>query len=189
MPGTQRESLEMRRVRVQDSSLCQDQSAGHSTNQSRSSHESVRTVSSHVLQASTNERTNSNSTVNLGGPNSMYSASFLDANPVKQNGAESKPSNCREWTAIEPLLPEPDVPRVEPTQCRKKSDLTAIGQAVLDMCITATSLYFLAFAIAASIHDGDPATSSLAKSLLQASRLVSPALQQHIMNLIIIIST
>jgi hypothetical protein len=161
----------MQQLPVQNPIRRQDQSAGHFTNQSRSSHESVLTTS-YVLQASANQLSNSNSTMHSGGPNSIYSASFSNASPCERHGADSKPSGRGEVTAIEPLLPESDVP---PTECRKKSDGTALRQAVLDLCITVISLYFLAFAIAASVHEGDPAGSSLARSLLRATRFVSSA--------------
>jgi hypothetical protein len=141
MPKAQGEGPEMQQLPVQNPIRRQDQSAGHFTNQSRSSHESVLTT-------------------------------FSNASPCERHGADSKPSGRGEVTAIEPLLPESDVP---PTECRKKSDGTALRQAVLDLCITVISLYFLAFAIAASVHEGDPAGSSLARSLLRATRFVSSA--------------
>jgi hypothetical protein len=76
-------------------------------------------------------------------------------------------------TTIEPLLSDPDEADLRPKECRKKSDLNAIGQAVLDLCITATSFYFLGFAIAVSAHRGQPAASDFADLLLQAARFVS----------------
>ena len=95
-----------------------------------------------------------------------------DTNSLHHSKASRVPHGGDE-TTVEPLLFEPGGPDLKPVECRKNSDLTAIGRAVLDLCITATSLYFLAFAIAASIHEGDLATSDFADTLLQAARFVS----------------
>lgn len=88
------------------------------------------------------------------------------------DGPHLRPTVHSHETTDVPLLPLPDHQDHLPTECRKKSDLTTIGQAILDICITATSLYFLAFAIAASVHRGELATSGFANSLLQAARFV-----------------
>ena len=86
-----------------------------------------------------------------------------------RDGLHLQPSGHGNESIIKPLLSGPG----ESKTCRKKSDLAAIGQAVLDVCIAATSLYFLGFAIAVSAHKGEPAASSFADSLLKAARFVS----------------
>lgn len=61
----------------------------------------------------------------------------------------------------------------KPCPCRKATNLSTILEAVLDLCITATSIYFIAFAIMAHAHEGDTMSSRVAKNILDAARVVS----------------
>jgi hypothetical protein len=61
-----------------------------------------------------------------------------------------------------------------PTPCRKINPLSTMGQAALDLCITATSLYFIAFAVMSLLHKADKETSPTVEKLLYAARFVSP---------------
>jgi hypothetical protein len=63
----------------------------------------------------------------------------------------------------------------KPTTCRRATAPSAIGQAALDICITAASMYFVAFALMATSQNGKSAASTTAKHLLDAARLVSYA--------------
>lgn len=60
------------------------------------------------------------------------------------------------------------------TRCRSMTALSTIGQAALDLTIASTSIYFVAFAIMAHSHEGQPVTSGTVRNLLDASRFVSP---------------
>jgi hypothetical protein len=100
---------------------------------------------------------------------SIHSAQPNIATSTGRDGLYLQPSGHGNKSIIKPLLSGPGESKV----CRKKSDLAAIGQAMLDVCITATSLYSLGFAIAVSAHKGEPAASSFADSLLKAARFVS----------------
>jgi hypothetical protein len=91
---------------------------------------------------------------------------------AEQDGLHLQPSRYGNKSVIKPLLSGPGDPDHQSKECRKKSNLTTVRQAVLDVCITATSLYFLGFAIASSVHKGEPAASGFADSLLQAARFV-----------------
>jgi len=60
-----------------------------------------------------------------------------------------------------------------PAPCREISALSTIGQAALDLCITATSVYFIAFAVMAFLcRWADPEYSYVAQNLLRAARFV-----------------
>jgi hypothetical protein len=59
------------------------------------------------------------------------------------------------------------------TSCRRATAPPTIRQAVLDMCITAASIYFVAFAFMAISQNGKSAASYKATHLLEAARLVS----------------
>ena len=61
-----------------------------------------------------------------------------------------------------------------PTPCRKINALSTMGQAALDLCITATSVYFIAFAVMSFLHSGDKENSPTVEKLLYAARFVSP---------------
>lgn len=61
-----------------------------------------------------------------------------------------------------------------PTPCRKINALSTMGQAALDLCITATSVYFIAFAVMSPLHKGEKENSPTVKKLLYAARFVSP---------------
>jgi hypothetical protein len=61
-----------------------------------------------------------------------------------------------------------------PTPCRNINALSTMGQAALDLCITATSVYFIAFAVMSLLHKGDKETSPTVEKLLYAARFVSP---------------
>jgi hypothetical protein len=61
-----------------------------------------------------------------------------------------------------------------PTPCRSINTLSTMGQAALDLCITATSVYFIAFAVMSPLHKGEKENSPTVKKLLYAARFVSP---------------
>jgi hypothetical protein len=61
----------------------------------------------------------------------------------------------------------------QPSSCRRASAPSTIGQAVLDICITTASIYFVAFALMAVSQNGKSAASVTARHLLDAARLVS----------------
>jgi hypothetical protein len=61
----------------------------------------------------------------------------------------------------------------QPDSCMRATAPSTIGQAVLDVCITAASIYFVAFAIVAISQNGKSAASYTARHLLEAARLVS----------------
>lgn len=110
-----------------------------------------------------------------GEANTIASIAHLgNANSVDQHGTQFESGGCGDSTTVEPLLPGTfgNGSSSEIKECRKKSDSTAIGQAVLDVCISATSLYFLAFAIAALAHEGESVASPFASALLQAAGFV-----------------
>jgi hypothetical protein len=106
-------------------------------------------------------------------PCGIASAPLHIATSAGRDGPHLQPRGCGGETTSEPLLSDPGDKDLEPKECRRRSGLVAVGQAVLDVCLAATSLYFLGFAIAASVHKGEPAASSFAESLLQAARFVS----------------
>jgi len=60
-----------------------------------------------------------------------------------------------------------------PARCRKTNALSTLGQAALDLCITGTSIYFIAFAVMAISHMGDSEALSTVQNLLTAARFVS----------------
>jgi hypothetical protein len=60
-----------------------------------------------------------------------------------------------------------------PTHCRKINALSTMGQAALDLCITATSVYFIVFATMAVQHAGEPEGTRIVQILLRAARFVS----------------
>lgn len=107
-----------------------------------------------------------------GVPCGIRSAQPKVTTSVGQDELHLQPSGYGNESAIKPLLSGLGDTNHQSKECRKKSNLTTVRQAVLDMCITATSLYFLGFAIAASVHKGEPAASGFAGSLLQAARFV-----------------
>jgi hypothetical protein len=61
----------------------------------------------------------------------------------------------------------------QPTSCRTATSPSTIGQAVLDVCITASSIYFMTFAFMAISQNGKSAASTTARHLLDAARLVN----------------
>jgi hypothetical protein len=61
----------------------------------------------------------------------------------------------------------------QPTSCRRATASSTIGQTALDICITASSIYFVAFALIAVSQNGQSAASTPARHLLDAARLVS----------------
>ena len=102
--------------------------------------------------------------------------SLIITTPIEEDGPHLQSSGRGHETTTEPLLPGPDDIDLGLTHCRSRSGLTTYGQMLLDLCIAAASLYFLAFAIAAFVHEGDPAKSNFADTLLQAARFVRIAL-------------
>jgi len=60
-----------------------------------------------------------------------------------------------------------------PAHCRKINALSTMGQAALDLCITATSVYFIVFAIMAVLHAGESEGIWIVQTLLRAARFVS----------------
>lgn len=67
-------------------------------------------------------------------------------------------------------------PYRSPARCRKMSALSSLGQVVLDLCIAATAIYFIAFAVMAISYEGDSKASRPVQNLLTAARFVSPPL-------------
>jgi len=60
-----------------------------------------------------------------------------------------------------------------PVRCRKIYAWSTLGQAALDLCIAATAIYFIAFAIMAISYKGESEASSTVQNLLTAARFVS----------------
>lgn len=88
------------------------------------------------------------------------------------NAEQNQSHTIQKNNSLSSELPEHDSDE-KPSLCRRAKAAPAIGQAVLDICITLTSVCFLAFAIIIISQDGKSAKSKTAEMILDAARLVS----------------
>jgi hypothetical protein len=71
--------------------------------------------------------------------------------------------------------PRPDVIAYVPAPCWKINALSAIGQAVLDLCIAATPFWFIVLGIMAVLNSGKAQWESIVPVIMNAARFVSPS--------------